>query len=64
MQYLPWVGLAVLGGVGGVVSTGNANMETAAIMGIVAFIALPAACIWRLSRISTKDEERRNRNFP
>jgi hypothetical protein len=36
MSYLVWASLALLGGAGGVVSTGHANTEVAAIMAAVA----------------------------
>ncbi len=49
MGYLVWGSLALLGGTGGVVSTGNASWKLAAITAGVALITLAGACIWRLS---------------
>jgi hypothetical protein len=48
MGHLAWGALALLGGVGGLVSTGHANTEVAAIMTVAALGALVAAFIWHL----------------
>jgi hypothetical protein len=54
MGYLIWSSLALLGGAGGLVSTGHANTQFAAIMAVAALLALASACIWRISHPSPK----------
>jgi hypothetical protein len=60
MGYLVWGSLGLLGGTGGLVATGHANTEVAALMTVVSLVALVAALIWHLSHSSPKDEGRRD----
>jgi hypothetical protein len=48
MGYLVWGSLALLGGTGGLVATGHANLKLAEVMAALVLIALAGACIWRL----------------
>jgi hypothetical protein len=56
MSYLVWGSLALLAGAGGVVSTGHANTEVAAIIAAVALIASAGACIWYLIHSGSKNQ--------
>jgi hypothetical protein len=49
MGYLVWGSLALLGGTGGLVATGHAGLEFAALMAGLALIVLAGACIWRVT---------------
>ena len=60
MGYVVWGSLALLGGTGGLVATGQAGFEFAELMAGLALIALAGACIWRLNHPGPRGHLRRD----
>jgi hypothetical protein len=57
MGYLVWAGLGMLAGAGGLVATGHANIEIAAVLTAVALIAFAGAWVRLLIHYHRSENE-------